>query len=94
MKRIYQWLTGQASFFGFDAVGHGPGRTVRTEVTVREGMTLLVGGAATVGFDTCPLCGSKLAPGQASVLHTQTIVAKSEVGSKDHLTIGAKVIEK
>ncbi len=27
-------------------------------------MTLLVGGAA-AGFDTCPLCGSKLAPAQA-----------------------------
>ena len=30
----------------------------------RQGMTLLVGGAA-AGFDTCPLCGSKLAPEQA-----------------------------
>jgi len=28
-------------------------------------MTLLVGGAAAAGFDTCPFCGSKLAPNQA-----------------------------
>jgi hypothetical protein len=34
-------------------------------VTVeRQGMTLLVGGAA-AGFDNCPLCGQKLAPAQA-----------------------------
>jgi len=34
-------------------------------VTVeRQGMTLLVGGAA-AGFDVCPLCGQKLAPAQA-----------------------------
>jgi uncharacterized protein with PIN domain len=34
-------------------------------VTVeREAMTLLVGDAA-AAFDTCPLCGSKLAPVQA-----------------------------
>jgi hypothetical protein len=33
-------------------------------VTVeREGMTLLVGDAA-AGFDTCPLCGNKLASAQ------------------------------
>jgi len=65
LRRLYQWLTGQASFFRHDAVGHGTSRTVRTEVTVRrEGTTLQVG-AATVGFDTCPLCGGKLAPLQA-----------------------------
>jgi hypothetical protein len=45
--------------------GRGNSRTVRTEVTVeREAMTLLVGDAG-AGFDTCPLCGSKLAPEQA-----------------------------
>jgi len=27
-------------------------------------MTLLVGDPGAVGFDTCPLCGSKLAPEQ------------------------------
>ncbi len=66
MKRLYQWLTRQASFFRHNAVGRGPNRTVRTEVTVRrEGMTLLVNGAASVDFDTCPLCGNKLAPEQS-----------------------------
>jgi hypothetical protein len=63
--RLYQWLSRRASFFRSDAAGRGTSRTVRTEVTVeRQGMTLLVGDAA-AGFDTCPLCGSKLAPEQA-----------------------------
>jgi len=89
VKRIYQWLTGQASFFGLGAVGHGIGRTVRTEVTVRrEGITLLVGGAATVGIDTCPLCGSKLASDQAST-HTKPASLNQRMGQ--HLSIGTKV---
>ena len=81
MRRLYQWLSGQASFFRHDAAGQGTSRTIRTEVTVRrEGMTLQVGGAATAGFDVCPLCGSKLAPAQASALDTQTIVANQRAG--------------
>jgi hypothetical protein len=37
---------------------------VRTEVTVeRQGTTVLVSNVA-AGFDTCPLCGQKLAPTQ------------------------------
>jgi hypothetical protein len=65
MKRLYQWLSQRASFFRSDASGRGTTHTVRTEVTVqREGITLLVGGAA-AGFDTCPLCGQQLAPAQA-----------------------------
>jgi len=68
MNRLYQWLSGRASFFRSDTSGHGASRTVRTEVTVeRQGMTLLVGGAA-AGFDICPLCGTKLAPNQAERL--------------------------
>ncbi len=64
MNRIYQWLSGRARSFRSDTSGHGTSRTVRTEVTVeRQGMTLLVGGAAC--FDSCPLCGQKLAPAQA-----------------------------
>jgi hypothetical protein len=40
-------------------------QTVRTQVTVqRESTTLLLSGPTTV-FDTCPLCGQKLSPGQA-----------------------------
>lgn len=64
-KRLYQWLTRRASFFRFDTSGRGASRTIRTEITVeRQGMTLLVGGAAT-DFENCPLCGQKLAGAQA-----------------------------
>ncbi|MGA2647912.1 MAG: hypothetical protein ABSF15_24705 [Candidatus Sulfotelmatobacter sp.] len=64
-NRLYQWLTRRASFFHSQTSGRGTSRTVRTEVTVeRQGMTLLVGGAA-AGLDNCPLCGQKLAPAQA-----------------------------
>jgi hypothetical protein len=66
MNRLYQWLSGRASFFRSDPSDRGTSRTVRTEVTVeRQGITLLVGGAAAGGFDVCPLCGQKLAPEQA-----------------------------
>jgi hypothetical protein len=65
-KRLYQWLSGRASFFRSGTSDHSTSRTVRTEVTVerRQGMTVLVGGAA-ASIDICPLCGSKLAPAQA-----------------------------
>jgi hypothetical protein len=64
MKRLYQWFSEWASFFRSDAISHRTSQTVCTEVTVRaEGLTLLVGSAA-AGFDICPLCGQKLAPGQ------------------------------
>jgi len=64
MNRLYQWLFSGARFFRSNTAGRGTGRTVRTEVTVeRQSTTLLMGGGATaVGFDTCPLCGSQLAP--------------------------------
>lgn len=95
MQRLYQWFSERASFFRYDVAGHRNRSTVRTETTVRrEGVTLLVGGAATGALDACPLCGRKLAPDHASVLNTQTIGAQSEVGSIDHVTIGAKVTEK
>jgi hypothetical protein len=65
MKQLYQWLFGRASFFRSDASSCGTSRIVRTEVTVeRQRLTVLVGGAA-AAFDTCPLCGNKLAPEQA-----------------------------
>jgi len=70
MNRLYQWLSGRASSFRSDTSGRGASRTIRTEVTVeRQGMTLLVGGAAAASFDTCPFCGSKLAPNQAEQLY-------------------------
>jgi hypothetical protein len=66
MNRLYQWLSARASFFRSNSPSRGSSRTVRTEVTVeREGLTLLVGNAADVGFDICPLCGAELAPAQA-----------------------------
>jgi len=65
MNRLYQWLFERARVFRSDTSDRGTSRTVRTEVTVeRQGMTLLVGGAA-AGFDNCPLCGQSLAPAQA-----------------------------
>jgi len=65
MKRLYQWFSKRASLFSPGTPGQGATRTVRTEVTVqREGLTLLMGGAVE-GFDSCPLCGQKLAPAQA-----------------------------
>jgi hypothetical protein len=60
MSRLYQWLSGRASFFHSKRPGRGISRTIRTEVTVeRQGMTLLVGGVA-AGLEICPLCGQKL----------------------------------
>jgi len=63
-KGLYQWLTQRASYFRSVQSNHGAGCIVRTEVTVeRQGTTLLVGNVS--GFDTCPLCGQKLAPAQS-----------------------------
>lgn len=69
VNRLYQWLSGRASFFRIGTSSRGAGRTIRTEVTVeRQSMTLVLSGAA-AGFDTCPLCGTKLAPNQAEQLN-------------------------
>ena len=66
MQRLYQWLSERASFFRYQAVGHGTSSTVRTETSVRqEGVTLLAGSAATLGLEVCPFCGSKLTPKQS-----------------------------
>jgi hypothetical protein len=65
MKRLYQWLSGRASFFPSETLG-GFSRTIRTEVRVeRQALTLLVSGLA-ADFDICPLCGQKLAPPQGN----------------------------
>jgi hypothetical protein len=65
MNRLYQWLSKVASSSRLDTPGRGIRRIARTEVTVeRQDMILLAGGAVAAGFDTCPLCGSKLAPAQ------------------------------
>lgn len=82
MNRLYQWLSKQASFFRPDASGRGTSRTVRTEVTVeRQGMTLLVGGAAAAGFDFCPLCGQKLDPAQAE--QARLCLPKGSISQED-----------
>jgi hypothetical protein len=64
-KALYQWLSQQASFFRHVTSANPGSRTVRTEVTIerRQGVVVLTGDV-TAGFDTCPLCGSKLAPEQ------------------------------
>jgi len=65
-KGLYYWLSARASIFRSDTSANTAGRTVRTEVTVeRQGTTVLVSSVAAAGFDTCPLCGSNLAPDQA-----------------------------
>jgi hypothetical protein len=57
------------------------GRTVRTEITVeRQGMTLLMGGMA--GFDTCPLCGSKLGPAEADQARLRLPEKSGPVGER------------
>ena len=62
MQRLYQWLSGRASFFRYVGVGHGKNSRISTETTVRrEGVTLLVGSAGSLDLDICPFCGSKLA---------------------------------
>jgi hypothetical protein len=61
-KALYQWLSRRARFFR--PAPSGVSRTVRTEIKVeRRDMTLRVGGVT--GFDVCPFCGQKLAPGEA-----------------------------
>lgn len=65
MNRIYHWLSERTNFFRSDRSGDSTGRTVCTEVTLRqERVTLLVRDEA-ARVDFCPLCGSKLAPPQA-----------------------------
>jgi hypothetical protein len=82
MNGLYQWLFGRASFFRSDRSDQGVSRTVRTEVTVeREGMTLVVAGAA-VGFDICPLCGTRLTPEQ-----TEQAIDRLQKGSLSQETV-------
>ena len=65
-KGLYQWLFGWASFFRSGTSHHSASRTVRTEVTVerRQGIAVLTSDAAG-SLETCPLCGTQLAPQQA-----------------------------
>jgi hypothetical protein len=66
LQQLYQWFRGWARFFRSDPSANTAGRTVRTEVKIerRQGVMVLTGDLAG-GFDTCPLCGNKLAPEQA-----------------------------
>jgi hypothetical protein len=62
MNRLYQWLSDRARFFRSEGTSRGVSRTVRTEVTVeRDAVAVLLGGGA-ANLDTCPFCGSQLAP--------------------------------
>jgi hypothetical protein len=81
VNRLYQWLFRRASFFHSDPPSPGNGRTVHTEVTVeRQGMTLLLGDAATTAFEVCPLCGQKFAPAHAG--HTITPLQKASISQE------------
>jgi hypothetical protein len=61
VKRLYQWFSERASFFHSEVPDVGTSRTICTEVTIRrEGITLLVGGVASLDSDVCPLCGQKI----------------------------------
>ena len=86
MQRLYQWLSEWASFFRYHKVGPCTSSTFRTETTVRrEGMTLLIGNTATLVFDTCPLCGSKLVAEQSEQARLRLLKGSisQETGSVD-----------
>jgi len=77
-RRLYQWLSKQASFFRSDTSGNRTTRAVRTEVTVeRQATTVLVGDMAAARFDACPLCGSKLTP--AHLEHARLGLAQGSI---------------
>jgi hypothetical protein len=68
MKRLYQWFRERASFFHSEVLSTGTSHTICTEVTIqREGITLLVGGVASLDPDVCPLCGQKILAGLPNV---------------------------
>ena len=83
MNRLYQWLSGQASFFRSDTTGQAMSRTVSTQVTVQTESTTLTA-RASGAFDLCPFCGQKLARAQAVHerlrLHESSISKKREDG--------------
>jgi hypothetical protein len=66
-NRLYQWLRQRTTRSYAEDTDQGGRRTIRTEVTVqREQRTVVLGGAASDGFDTCPFCGHTLASTQAA----------------------------
>ena len=66
MHRFFQSLCERVGFSRAQPLRHGESRTIRTEVTVeREETTVQLGGVTFGPLDTCPMCGHKLAPGQA-----------------------------
>jgi hypothetical protein len=66
VKELYQRLFRRAMAFVSGSSAPAGGRVVHTQVTVeRQGVTLLLSGAAAVDFEICPLCGQRLIPTQA-----------------------------
>ncbi len=67
VKELYQRLLRWAMSFISGSSAPTAGRIVHTEVTVeRQGVTVLLSGVAVADFDSCPLCGQRLAPTQAA----------------------------
>jgi hypothetical protein len=67
VKELYQRLSRWAMSFISASPAPVQGRIVHTEVTVeRQGVTVLLSGVAGADFDSCPLCGQRLAPKQAA----------------------------
>lgn len=67
VKELYQRLFRRAMSFLSGMSTSAGGRIIHTEVTVeRQGVTVLLTGVGPADFDTCPLCGQRLAPTQAA----------------------------
>jgi hypothetical protein len=67
VKELYQRLFRRAMAFLSGTSAPVTGRVVHTEVTVeRQGVTVLLSGVGSADFDTCPLCGQRLAATQAA----------------------------
>jgi hypothetical protein len=66
-QRLFNWARFRSATLGSSSAGPSVTRVVHTDVVVeRQGMTVLLSGAAAADFDTCPLCGQSLAPAQTA----------------------------
>ena len=83
MRRLFQTLCERVGFSRAETCRHGEGHTIRTEVTVeREEMTVRLGGVTYGTLDTCPVCGHKLAPGQAEQARLRLPGGAPKVGKR------------
>ena len=78
MNRLHQWLQ-VATVFLTEKTDPSTRRIVRTEVTVQQEQRIILSGRGTPdGFDTCPLCGQKITPKQATQLGNRLAEASSQ----------------